>query len=66
MCQTSSACQLVHFLVDWKASNLSFIQLKGTNSSIVRGKLTFKDQSPFFRTRGFFPPLYFYSEGTQT
>ena len=47
MCQTSSACQLVHFLVDWKASNLSFIQLKGTNSSIVRGKLTFKAQEKF-------------------
>ena len=66
MCQTSSARQLVHFLVDWKASNLSFIQLKGTNSSIVRGKLTFKGQSPFFCTRGFFTPLYFYSKGTQT
>ena len=42
-------------LIGWSINfKLSFIQLYGTNSSIVKSQVTFKGQSPFFCTIAFY------------
>ena len=59
-CATTSA--LIGWLISFK---FIIYPTTCTNSSIVKGRLEFKGQFPFFCTRGFFTSLYFENSGAR-